>query len=129
MKAKANIIDLVALSSSLICAVHCAVVPIILSISTLSSLHFLKNPYIEWVFIFAGIVFALMSIWTSYKKYRERRPLITVVVGFTLIALSRFDFSESWELINTVTGASLIALAHYYNWKLLSTVNKYTKKH
>ena len=129
MKISLKLIDLVAISSALICAVHCLLVPIILSISTLSSLHFIKNPYIEWVFIFAGLVFALISIWSSFRKYRKKRPLITAVVGFILIGLSRFDFTESWELINTVTGTSLIASAHYFNWKLLNTVNKHSQKH
>ena len=95
MKISFKLIDLIAISSALICAIHCAIVPIVLSISTLSSLHFLKNPYIEWVFIFTGVVLALMSIWSSFKKYRERRPLITVIVGFTLIGLSRFDFQKA----------------------------------
>lgn len=120
MKIKNNTIDLIALTSSLICAVHCAVVPIILSVSSLSSLHFLENPYIEWTFIGFGLIFVLASLWPSYKKvHHQIKPLRYASLGFFLIALSRFNFSELWEITNTVLGASMVAISHYLNWKLV----------
>ena len=121
MKIKTPTIDLIALTSSLICAIHCASIPILLSFSTLSSLHFLGNHYVEWIFISFGIVFVFISLWPSYKKYHHKtKPLIFAVIGFGFIALGRLDFYELWEVINTVIGAVIVSVAHYLNWKLLS---------
>ena len=115
-----NTIDLIALSSSLICAVHCAAIPVVLSFSSLSSLHFLENPYIELTFISLGLVFAITSLWPSYKKVHfQVKPLLYAVLGFLFIALGRLDFTELWEVVNTVIGASIVAFAHYLNWKLM----------
>lgn len=118
MKIKNNTLDAVGFSSSLICAIHCALIPVLLSFTSLSSLHFLANPYIEWSFIGLGIVFAILSLLPSYKRvHRNIRPLSYAMVGFLFIALGRFHFTDLWESANTVLGAFLVALSHYFNWK------------
>lgn len=120
MKIKYNTIDLIALSSSITCAVHCAAIPLLLSFSSVSSLKFLENPYIEWTFISFGLVFVLTSLWPTYKKvHHQVKPLQHAVLGFAFIATGRLNLIELWEVFNTVIGASLIALAHYLNWKLV----------
>ncbi|MEJ4087380.1 MerC domain-containing protein [Galbibacter orientalis] len=128
MKIKNNTIDLIALSSSLICAIHCAAIPIVLSFSSLSSLHFLENPIIEWTFIGFGLIFVLTSLWPSYKKvHHQTKPLLIAALGFVCIAIGRLNLTELWEIVNTVIGASLVSLAHYSNWKLLK--GKCNNKH
>ncbi len=124
MRIKNNSIDIIALTSSLICAMHCAAIPILLSFSSLSSLHFLGDPYIEWTFIVLGILFVFVSLWPSYKKHhRKIKPLFCASLGFALIALGRFEFTELWEICNTVIGALLVSVAHYFNWRLLRVEN------
>lgn len=120
MKIKTRTFDLIACTSSLICAIHCAAIPIVLSFSTLSGLHFLENPYIEISFIMLGIVFVLISLIPSFIRVHQKlKPLIIAAVGFAFISLGRLDLNEIWEAFNTVTGAFLVAFAHYNNWKLL----------
>lgn len=119
MKIRTSTFDILALTSSLICAVHCAAVPILLSFSSLSSLHFLHNPLIEWTFIGLGVVFVFVSLWPSYRKtHRRSRPLLIAAAGFILIAISRLEFGETWETVNTVSGALLVSMAHFINWKM-----------
>lgn len=120
MRLKNNTLDIVALTSSLICAIHCAAVPIVLSFSSLNSLHFLENQYIEWSFIALGVLFVFITLWPNYKKIHHKlKPLIFASIGFTLIAIGRLEFTESWEVSNTVAGALLVSIAHYFNWRLL----------
>ena len=120
MRIKNNTIDIIASTSSIICAIHCAVIPILLSFSSLSSLHFLANPYIEWTFIGLAILFVFVSLWPSYRNIHSKiKPMVFALAGFVLIALGRFDVSELWEVMNTVSGALLVSAAHFINWKLL----------
>ncbi|CAL2103090.1 MerC mercury resistance protein [Tenacibaculum sp. 190130A14a] len=126
MKIKNNTIDIIAFTSSIICAIHCAVIPIVLSFSSLGSLHFLENPYIEWTFIALGILFVFMSLWPSYKtNHHQVKPLLFALAGFFLIGIGRFEFTELWEVINTVIGASLVSVAHYFNWKMAKSIEKH----
>lgn len=120
MKIKNNTVDIIALSSSLVCAVHCASIPLVLSFSSLSTLHFLGNPFIEWSFLSIGFVFVFVSLLPSYKNiHRKLKPLMFAILGFTFITLGRLDLNELWEVGNTVLGACLVSFAHYFNWKLL----------
>ncbi|WP_458627185.1 MerC domain-containing protein [Winogradskyella sp. PC D3.3] len=124
-KTKHTTLDIIALSSSLICAIHCAFLPILLSFSSLSNLYFLNNPIIEWTFISFGIAFILTSLWPSYKNnHQNTKPLKIALFGFVFIAISRLHFTHLWEITNTVLGAILVAFAHYINWKLLRSSAK-----
>jgi len=124
MKIKNNTLDIIALASSLICAIHCAIIPIVLSFSSLSSLHFLENPLIEWFFIILGVLFVLFSLWPSYKRNHHKiKPLLIASIGFSMIAIGRLEYSELWEISYTVIGASLVSVAHYFNWKFLKDTN------
>lgn len=120
MRKKNQTFDIIACTSSAICAIHCAAIPILLSFSTLNNLDFLKNPYIEVSFIMLGIVFVLISLIPSFIRVHQKlKPLIIAAIGFAFIALGRLNFNEIWEVFNTVIGAFLVAFAHYNNWKLL----------
>jgi len=124
MRKKNQTFDIIACTSSILCAIHCAVIPILISFSTLTGLHFLSNSYIEGSFIMLGIVFVLISLVPSFIRVHQKlKPLIIAAIGFAFIALGRLDLNEIWEVLNTVTGAFLVAFAHYSNWKLLK--NKY----
>ena len=114
--------DHVGFSASLLCAVHCAAIPILISFSALGSLAFLAHPLVEWTFISIGLVLALLSLRPSYlKDHHKKLPIILAISGFVLIALSRIEIHELWEAILTPAGAICIAVAHYYNWKFLKS--------
>lgn len=124
---KNNTLDIIAIASSLICAIHCAAIPIVLSFSSLSSLHFIENSFIEWFFIILGLLFVFTSLWPSYKKnHNNKKALIFASLGYMVIAIGRFEFTEFWEISNTVIGALLVSLAHYFNWVLLKNKNNHS---
>lgn len=112
--------DIIAVTSAILCASHCLALPILLSFSAFAGLYILQNPVIEWFFIALGLLLILVSLWPSFRKiHSSKLPLKVASFGFLLIVLSRFDFSQSWEAGNTALGASLMAYAHYKNWRLL----------
>ena len=99
MATKSYTLDIIALTSSLICAIHCAAIPIVLSISSLGGLHFIENAIIEWSFITLGVLFFFLSLWPSYKKYHHNaKPISIAVFGFLFIAIGRIPYTETWEI-------------------------------
>lgn len=120
MKINNQTFDVIAFTSSILCAIHCAALPLILSFSTLGSLQFLQNPWIEWTFIMGGLLMANVTLIPSFKNIHKcSAPLVFAFSGFFFIGLGRLDFAAWWETVNTVLGAFLVSYAHYRNWKLL----------
>lgn len=120
MKITNQTFDIIALTSSVLCAVHCTIVPLLVTFSAVGSLSFLSDPLIELGFIGLGLLLAAISLFPSFKNiHKDSCPLFLAFTGFFLIAISRFDFSILWEVLNTVMGACLLSYSHYKNWHLL----------
>jgi hypothetical protein len=112
-------LDLFGFFASILCAVHCATIPILLTVSTWSGLQLLSNPSIEIMVLCASTALALVSIVPAYIKFHRRPDAIVLIsIGFILIGLSRLNVMEVWEIFLTSAGAALVASAHILNWRL-----------
>jgi hypothetical protein len=112
-------LDSLGFSASLICAIHCAVVPVLLTVSTWGGLQLLNDPSIELSILCVSTLLALLSILPSYLRiHRKLNAIVFVCMGFILIGLGRLEVSKVWEILFTTVGAMLVAIAHYLNWWL-----------
>ena len=122
-------LDSLGFSASMLCAIHCVAVPLLLTVSTWSGLQMLNNPSIELVVLCSSAVFALFSIVPSYIRFhRNPKAIALVVLGFMLIGLGRFDVEEIWEITFTSIGAATVASAHILNWRLCKSCSKPSQK-
>lgn len=114
-------LDFLGFSASFLCAIHCALLPFVMTIGLMGSLSWLANPIIENGFIILSIILAAMSLYPSFKgKHHNSTALIVAGIGFVLLFLSRMvGHGSSVELITVVIGGLMIAVAHYINWQLL----------
>jgi len=110
--------DFFGFSASMLCAVHCAVLPFLLSLSPMVGLRALQNPWIEYVIILISFCIASYTLVRSYHKHHQRKQaLIIVVLGFLLIATGHL-IGHGWqEILFTSSGAVTVAVAHLINWK------------
>lgn len=112
-----KLLDKLAITSSLLCAFHCAIFPTLIVTSGWVGLQFIKNPIIEFTFIILGIALFYSSIISNLKKKNSKRILFYGIVGALFLILSRFSFVAKVEVLLTVTGAFLLVIAHYKNLK------------
>lgn len=113
-------IDFLGIAASLLCAIHCAFLPFLLSIAYLSGLHFLANPWIEYSVIALSLAMVLLSLLPAYKKHHHNiYPIFIVFAGFTLILFGQLS-AENYEIIFTASGAILVAISHGFNWFYIS---------
>jgi len=118
-------LDWVGFSASVLCAIHCAVLPFVLSLGPLAGLRFLTHPGIEPMVIIFSFVVASVSLGHGYRKHHSNKtPLVVVIFGFLLIGTGHFFHYEWLETSLTVMGASLIAVAHLINWKYVRVSQK-----
>lgn len=119
LKEKRNhILDYLGISTSVLCAIHCLLPPILLSFTAVGSLPFLENEYLELVILASAGVFAAWSLIPSVKIHHHYGPLGIASLGFTLIISAHFLHSTFIEIGMLLAGGILLSSAHFWNWKL-----------
>lgn len=111
-------LDNIGITASTLCAIHCALVPVLFTSLPLLGLGFLANAWVEWGMIVLALLIGTYSIGLSYLRiHRQLRPLTLLITGFTVIIFGH-AFSNGWaEAVIAPTGGLLIAAAHFVNYK------------
>ena len=111
-------LDFIGFSASLLCALHCAALPFLLSLAPLAGLQFLDNPWIEYVIILLSLFIASSALIHGYRRHHHDLLALTIaVIGFILIGAGQLLEPEWKEVLLTSTGGTMIAIAHLINWK------------
>ncbi len=111
--------DLAGFSVSFLCAIHCAALPLLVTVTTFAGLTLLQNQILEACIIGVSAVLGMMSLLPGYlRKHRKMNALLWLAIGFLLIGLGRSVATPVWEPLVVPAGALAIAFAHYANWKL-----------
>jgi len=111
-------IDSIGASASLLCAIHCALVPLVLTFGLLGGTSFFTDPFWELILVGASLILASLSFYNGYKRHHQKfGPSIVAFVGFALIGIGHLVLhSVEGHWIAAVGGLS-IAFAHYLNYR------------
>lgn len=110
-------LDHLGIGVAILCAVHCALLPVIISMLPMVGLRFLAHPVLELLIIFISLMIALASLGKSLRAHRRWLPIVMVIIGFTLILTGHFWVAEAAEWILLTAGSTMVAAAHLVNWK------------
>lgn len=112
-------LDGVGFTASTLCAVHCALMPFVITFLPLIGLEFLTELWVEISITAFSIIVGIGSLIPSYRKYHHnKKPLIILMIGFVLIFGAHFLGFHELEPILVPFGGFCIAASHYFNWKL-----------
>lgn len=116
MEAKFNW-DMIGIGTSVICAIHCALLPLIMTSLPLFGINIIHNLIFEWGMIAIAFVVGSYALFHGYiKHHRSLTPVFIFSTGFILLLLKQvFHEIQFWLLIPAV---ALIISAHYYNYRL-----------
>jgi hypothetical protein len=111
-------LDNVGMTASVLCAVHCAIIPMLITSLPLLGLGFLANPWFEWGMIIFALCIGISAIGITYIRIKHSLlPVILLIAGFAIIIAGHL-FVRSWhEAIIVPIGGLLIAAAHFFNYK------------
>ena len=118
-------LDNIGITASTLCAIHCAVVPLLFTSLPLVGLGFLANAWVEWGMISFALVIGVYSIGLSYwRTHRRSVPLFMLVSGFVIIMGGHaFTTTGKSEAMIVPVGGLLIAAAHYVNYRYTGACN------
>lgn len=114
-------LDFLGFIASFTCAIHCAALPFIMTMSIAGGLGWISDPVTELGFLVASITIASFTLVNGYRKQTiDRTGLIIFAMGFALLLVSSLlPHVHGIELIFAVLGGLTIASAHIYHWLLL----------
>ena len=109
--------DALGIATSLACAVHCVLLPLVLTSLPLFGVNIIHNATFEWGMIGLAFVIGSYALIHGYiKHHRSYKPISIFAAGFFFLVLKQlFHQVETWLLIPAVI---LIISAHYYNYRL-----------
>jgi MerC mercury resistance protein len=114
-------IDLLGMYVSLVCALHCLTVPLLVTVLPLAGAGVVLGGSLEVLFIAASVALATGSLCWGFRRHRRWRVLIVLGAALTMIAVGRFLASEPYELMCVVMGAAALAGGHLLNRYLCRT--------
>lgn len=117
-----RLLDRIGATGSLLCAVHCAGLPLLIAIlPSLGIASGLSEGFEEWFAAFATVV-GLFALVTGYRRHRALHALVLLVPGLLLVWVGvlypPLHASEWPHAVVMTLGGSLIALAHLANLRL-----------
>ncbi|TAH03157.1 MAG: MerC domain-containing protein [Sphingobacteriales bacterium] len=110
--------------ASVICAIHCAFLPLLITTLPLWGIGFLANPWVEGAMICISLLLGSSSLSMAYLSHHKKLPLLLLCLGFASITLGLFMLNEYFEPYFVAFGGLTIAYSHYTNWRLMRLYNK-----
>ncbi len=122
-KKKYKKLDYLGITASLICAVHCSVLPIAIGLGFLGSGFLAGHGTFEMIFIILSMFFAFSSLYQSYQKIHRKIIPFTLFVSGLIMVITGLYFHGISEVILATLGGIIIALSHFYNIRLSQQIN------
>lgn len=114
----ATLVDRVGATASLLCAVHCVLLPFVLALLPLIGLGFLAGHTFERVFVACAALLASGSIVSGYRRHHHPHALYVMVPGIALLLFGvgiDIDVHIVLHTASVVAGGVLVASAHITN--------------
>lgn len=109
--------DAFGISTSIICAIHCAILPLILTSLPLFGVNIIENQGFELIMIGLAFLIGIISLLHGWKKHHHRlTPILIFSIG--MICLLAKQIWHNYHLLFLMPAILLIIGAHYFNYRL-----------
>ena len=113
--------DKTAISLSFVCTLHCLALPVLLlSVPSLASLPLEGEAFHRWLLV-AVIPISIFALFMGCKKHRRMPVAVLGGLGLAVLIMALFVgevAGEFYEKALTLLGAVLIAMGHFWNYRL-----------
>src|SRR4028119_2491228 len=109
-------LDNAGMMASLLCAAHCALLPIAVTLLPLIGLGFLAHETAEWVLLGLAALLGISSLCLGFRQHRSRRAMVVLSAGLALLAsghmVEHLEVGEVGVAL-VVVGGLTVAAAHW----------------
>ena len=114
--------DALGITTSIACAIHCALLPLFLTSLPLFGINIIHNQVFEYGMICLAFVVGIFALRHGYRKHHHQMlPIYVFSIGFCFLIAKQIW--HNWELYLLIPAVFSILLAHYINIKLTKECN------
>ncbi|WP_454886820.1 MerC domain-containing protein [Sphingomonas oryzagri] len=107
-------LDRIAIGLSSLCLIHC-VATVLLAATLASAGAALANPAWHEIGFALAIAIGAIALGRGYAAHRDVRPLLIGIAGLALMAIGLIRAEGLPEILSTMAGVALLAVAHRMN--------------
>jgi hypothetical protein len=109
--------DVLGITTSVACAVHCAILPLLLTSVPVFGINIIDSVSFEYLMIILAFIIGSYALYHGYKKHHHSLiPITLFAFGIVLLlAKQKWHFLQVYFLVPAVIS---IILAHYSNYRL-----------
>lgn len=107
--------DALGIATSIACAIHCAVLPLILSSLPLFGINIINNNGFEIGMVMLAFIIGVLSLRSGFKHHHRWIPILLFSVGILLLLLKQFF--HAYLLSFLIPAVLLIVGAHWMNFR------------
>lgn len=102
---------------SLLCAIHCLTLPLILFAAPYLASSIAFSPLTEWILVVASFGMALLLLMQDFRKHRKPMPLYFLGLAVLIKLMDTLVGVKSIEWIFGLSLGVFITLAYWFNYK------------
>ncbi len=115
--------DALGVGTSLACAIHCAVLPLLFTTVPLFGINIVHNRAFEWSMIGIALIVGIQALWHGFQRHHHSRlPVLLLLTGFIFLIIKEWT-ADNLHLLLVVIAVSFIVSAHYINYRLCRKAN------
>ena len=111
--------DFMGMATSIACAIHCAILPLVITSLPIFGINIVNNSSFEWMMIGIAFMVGCYALAHGYQRHHKNmRPLLLFTAGFIFLILKQFFYAH--EYVFLVPAVSFILYAHFLNFRYCS---------
>ena len=120
-------LDKAGMIASITCAIHCMVMPLVVTLLPIFGLSLFATEEFEWMLLMVSAMLGVTSLCFGFRKHKSFRAFSFLGIGLTFLVIGRLAhehvshfrvFTFDIYLLFLVAGAILVAFSHWLNNKL-----------
>jgi hypothetical protein len=114
--------DALGIATSVACAIHCALLPLLLQSLSLFGVEIIHNELFEYAMIGVAALIGAYALWHGWRRHHHRyAPLLIFVAGIAFLVLKQAF--HNYTLAFLVPAVVCIVWAHWFNYRLCRKAN------
>lgn len=108
--------DALGIAASVACAIHCALLPLVLTSLPVLGINIINNTWFEVFMILLAAAIGSYSLTHGYKKHHHHKQAF-IIFGLGILMLILKQLFHPYQLWFLVPAMLLIVSAHYINYR------------